>query len=77
LSTGTSILLLNFQIYTHSNGFETLHQHIPREILPNEYGGEAGKLEELHGRYCRAHCIVTDNISQNYIVQGHLVPRLI
>ena len=56
-------LFVNFQFHIHSNGLETLHQHVPRKILPNEYGGEAGKLDELYGRYSRAHCIVTDNTS--------------
>jgi hypothetical protein len=56
-------MFVNFQVYVHSNGLETLYQHVPREILPNEYGGEAGKLDEMYGRYSMARCIVTDNIS--------------
>lgn len=44
-------ILVNFQVYVHSSGFETLHQHIPKECLPNEYGGEAGKLDEMYGKY--------------------------
>ena len=44
-------MFVNFQVYIHSNGLETLYQHVPRKILPNEYGGEAGKLDELCGRY--------------------------
>jgi len=55
-------MFVNFQVFIHSNGLETLYQHVPRKILPNEYGGEAGRLDELHGRYSKAHCIVTDNI---------------
>lgn len=29
--------------------FETLHQKVPKEILPEEYGGTAGKLQDFHG----------------------------
>lgn len=35
-------------MHFHSYGFETLHNHIPKELLPDEYGGSAGKLEELY-----------------------------
>lgn len=28
--------------------FESLYDHIPRELLPIEYGGTAGSLDDLH-----------------------------
>lgn len=39
------------RVYIHSNGLETLYQHVPRQNLPNEYGGEAGKLDELYASW--------------------------
>uniref|UniRef100_A0AAR5Q4E5 CRAL-TRIO domain-containing protein n=1 Tax=Dendroctonus ponderosae TaxID=77166 RepID=A0AAR5Q4E5_DENPD len=35
------------RIYLHSS-FDTLHEKIPKDILPEEYGGTAGKLQEFH-----------------------------
>lgn len=31
----------------HSNGLKSLHTFVDKEILPEEYGGSAGKLEDL------------------------------
>lgn len=28
--------------------FESLHDYIPKELLPNEYGGDDYSLEEIH-----------------------------
>lgn len=33
-------------IYVH-RGVETLYEFVPRELLPEEYGGSCGKLEDL------------------------------
>lgn len=30
---------------------ETLHEYIPRELLPNEFGGTAGSLSNLHAEW--------------------------
>lgn len=35
------------RIHLHST-FDTLHQKLPKEILPEEYGGTAGKLQDFH-----------------------------
>lgn len=29
-------------------GHETLHDHLPRNVIPIEYGGEAGKIDEIY-----------------------------
>ncbi|XP_050428160.1 alpha-tocopherol transfer protein-like [Adelges cooleyi] len=34
------------RILIHEN-FESLHKHIPKDVLPNEYGGTAGSIEKL------------------------------
>lgn len=39
------------RIHLHSS-FDSLHQMIPKDILPEEYGGTAGKLQEFHGELC-------------------------
>lgn len=36
----------SFRFY--SNGIEDLYESVPREVLPNEYGGSAGSIEDLH-----------------------------
>lgn len=35
------------RIFTHSN-IETLYEYIPKEILPTEYGGDAGPIADIH-----------------------------
>lgn len=37
------------QIYVHAAGLQSLHKYIPKDILPEEYGGFAGPLESIHG----------------------------
>uniref|UniRef100_A0A1I8NP19 CRAL-TRIO domain-containing protein n=1 Tax=Stomoxys calcitrans TaxID=35570 RepID=A0A1I8NP19_STOCA len=34
-------------ITCHIDGLDSLYEHIPRDMLPNEYGGKAGKLADL------------------------------
>lgn len=36
------------RIFMHSK-LDTLYEHIPREILPEEYGGDAGPVQALYG----------------------------
>ncbi|XP_067015279.1 alpha-tocopherol transfer protein-like isoform X2 [Anabrus simplex] len=36
------------RIYIHTSNLETLYPHVPREVLPTEYGGFAGPIEEMH-----------------------------
>jgi hypothetical protein len=35
----------------HTGGLETLYKYVPKEILPEEYGGYAGPLCVIHGEY--------------------------
>lgn len=36
------------RIHIHSD-MESLHKFIPKDVLPEEYGGTAGKLQVFHG----------------------------
>lgn len=38
------------RIHVHPDGLESLYKFVPREILPTEYGGDAGSLQEIHGK---------------------------
>lgn len=38
------------RVHIHGNdGYESLYKHVDRDILPEEYGGKAGKIQDLHG----------------------------
>jgi hypothetical protein len=36
-------------VYVHAD-MESLYKNVPKRILPLEYGGEAGSLQELKGK---------------------------
>ncbi|XP_049767632.1 retinol-binding protein pinta-like [Schistocerca cancellata] len=38
------------RIFIHSN-LESLYKHVPKKILPEEYGGEAGPIEKLENAW--------------------------
>jgi hypothetical protein len=38
-----------FQIHNHGSDLTSLHEHVPKEVLPTEYGGEAGSIRENWG----------------------------
>ncbi|KAJ8917406.1 hypothetical protein NQ315_002430 [Exocentrus adspersus] len=38
------------RIYVHSD-LESLYKYVPKEILPGEYGGTAGKLQDFHDQW--------------------------
>lgn len=38
------------RIFMHSN-LDTLYDHVPKDILPEEYGGKAGPIQKLHGNF--------------------------
>ncbi|XP_060533690.1 alpha-tocopherol transfer protein-like isoform X2 [Cylas formicarius] len=40
------------RIHIHSD-FEALHSMVPKEILPEEYGGTAGKLQDFHDQWMK------------------------
>uniref|UniRef100_A0A1A9ULS1 CRAL-TRIO domain-containing protein n=1 Tax=Glossina austeni TaxID=7395 RepID=A0A1A9ULS1_GLOAU len=35
----------------HTSRMDTLYEHVPRELLPDEYGGFAGKLSDLKAQF--------------------------
>ncbi|XP_033322708.1 alpha-tocopherol transfer protein-like isoform X2 [Megalopta genalis] len=40
------------RIFMHSN-LETLYDYIPQEILPKEYGGDAGPIQDIHDTWMK------------------------
>lgn len=38
-------------MHFHVNGLEALYDFVPREILPEECGGYAGKIEDLSEQF--------------------------
>ncbi|XP_015184477.1 PREDICTED: alpha-tocopherol transfer protein-like [Polistes dominula] len=40
------------RIFTHSK-METLYEYVPREILPTEYGGDAGPIQPMHDAWVK------------------------
>ena len=38
--------MIFFQIFVHDS-FESLHKHIPKRLLPTEYGGEVESIQEI------------------------------
>lgn len=35
-------------MHFHTDGFESLYEHVPKDILPLEYGGDAGKIDDFY-----------------------------
>ena len=40
-------------MHFHTSGYESLYKHVPRDVLPEEYGGYAGKFDDLFEEYKR------------------------
>lgn len=38
------------RIFFHTNGYESLYKYVPKEILPEEYGGFAGPTAAINGK---------------------------
>ena len=34
----------------HGSDFNSLYKEIPKEVLPNEYGGSGGTVQEIAGK---------------------------
>lgn len=39
-----------FQIHVH-NELETLYEYVPKDVLPEEYGGYAGPIADINSMY--------------------------
>lgn len=37
------------RIFIHPDGFESLYKYVPKEMLPEEFGGLAGPIAEING----------------------------
>lgn len=44
---------MSFQTVTTTQDHRFLYNHIPQDILPDEYGGDAGKIDDLNGLYLK------------------------
>lgn len=42
-------IFIIFKFRIHTGGGEELHSYMNKDILPNEWGGKAGTLDELNG----------------------------
>ena len=40
-------LIIIFQVFIHGNSYDTIYDHISQKILPAEYGGEAGTIQDI------------------------------
>lgn len=38
------------RIFVHST-LESLQKYVPKDVLPEEYGGSAGKIQDFHGKF--------------------------
>ena len=36
-----------FQVFIHGNSYDTIYEHIPKKLLPTEYGGDAGPIQDI------------------------------
>jgi hypothetical protein len=39
------------QLFVHGDNMESLYKKVPQRLLPSEYGGTAGTIKELNGKY--------------------------
>lgn len=38
-------------IYFHTEGLESLYEHVPKEVLPTELGGDVGSMVEIYEQF--------------------------
>ncbi|KAJ9594065.1 hypothetical protein L9F63_014508 [Diploptera punctata] len=44
---------LKKRLYVHGDNMDALYQHLPKKILPREYGGDAGPIDKLAAEWKR------------------------
>lgn len=42
-----SQLICHPQMFVHGDNMDAVHKHIPKHLLPKEYGGENGTIQDL------------------------------
>lgn len=60
------------RIHVHSD-LESLHKFVPKDILPEEYGGSAGKLQTFHGKWRWYHSYLNKCIKYNIFYEKKFV----
>jgi CRAL/TRIO domain len=40
-------------MHFHTSGYESLYDYVPKEDLPEEYGGEAGKIDDIFEKWLK------------------------
>ena len=45
-----NIFVYLFQIQVHGSDWTSFYEQVPKDILPTEYGGEAGSVAEHWGK---------------------------
>lgn len=46
-SATTDFTMFYSQIYVHGTDMDALYKVVPRKLLPKEYGGDAGTIQEI------------------------------
>ena len=46
-------LSIFIQMVVHGSNYESMYDSIPKEMLPEEYGGEGGTVQEIAGTFNR------------------------
>lgn len=45
------MFFFSFQLHFHKSESETLYQHVPKDLLPAEYGGKAGEVKTIKSNF--------------------------
>lgn len=38
-------------MHFHTSGYESLYEHVPKNLLPIEYGGNAGNIDDIYDEW--------------------------
>lgn len=47
------MIFLFFQLHFHKPDSDTLYKFVPKDLLPNEYGGKSGEIKEIKTRFVK------------------------